>query len=581
MAKRKFALPDQNNYLFGYLRVTYDGALDNGITPEMLDAALCILSSEMLFFQDTRFSNKSTVNAVAFEYDVIARILQVEYPGSIQACATRGGRGSGGGSRRAGANNNNSNAGNNNNNAGNNNANAAEQQAVAAALAEVNAGDPAEAANYQNVRNAFTTNGGFPNAVGGVTDKFLLSAGGIFLDQQTLARSAPNEIDAAVTAHNRQNKGFGQGITPQHSAFLHGFAHVFRLERSGGRPLDRARLQALVPTLTSQTIIDAGEKLKEVQEIKEGPQPQFDEMVLGEGFYQWQIAFQTMLSSVIGAYWIPIVYLTVPLVINTANIDHVMWAAVPLLGIAYNRDNAMFYRILQPIVAKSKYKAFLLEFRGGQDGRRLWLKILSMEMSEGNRHQIVANLKKIFSTVYDGKSANLTFLTWYTALKSAYQAMHDNREPTTSYTRIENTMKKMCLKDFPSLQATIAAVRVKHQNGDWDKFIEDCLLHISRHEIEANAGSKPFPRTIAQVTPDKRKHEAASSTESTAAINKRARKKKHGDEDAHSDDDRDVDGDDAKDRKIKALVARIEALEGDKEEKGSTTGAGIAGSRGK
>ncbi|EJK55374.1 hypothetical protein THAOC_24900 [Thalassiosira oceanica] len=253
-----------------------------------------------------------------------------------------------------------------------------------------------------------------------------------------------------------------------------------------------------------------------------------------------------------------------------------------------------------------------------------------MEMSEGNRHQIVANLKKIFSTVYDGKSANLTFLTWYTALKSAYQAMHDNKEPTTSYTRIENTMKKMCLKDFPSLQATIAAVRVKHQNGDWDKFMEDCLLHISRHELEANAGSKPFPRTIAQVTPDKRKHEAGDDEgeveellidgidcsdyltrsgrlnipdrvwnrssggfksevskfnravdKHNASVNKRARKKKHGDEDAHSDDDRDVDGDDAKDRKIKALVARIEALEGDKEEKGSTTGAGIAGRRGK
>jgi len=78
-------------------------------------------------------------------------------------------------------------------------------------------------------------------------------------------------------------------------------------------------LQALVPTLTSQTIIDAGEKLNEMQDIKDGPQPQFSEMMLGEGFQQWQIAFQTMLSSVIGAYWIPIVYLTVPLVINTAS----------------------------------------------------------------------------------------------------------------------------------------------------------------------------------------------------------------------------------------------------------------------
>ena len=76
-----------------------------------------------------------------------------------------GGRGGRGGSRRA----SNNNAGTNN--AGNNNANTAEQQAVAAALAEVNAGDPAEAANYHNVRNVLTTNGRFPNAVGGATDK--------------------------------------------------------------------------------------------------------------------------------------------------------------------------------------------------------------------------------------------------------------------------------------------------------------------------------------------------------------------------------------------------------------------------
>ena len=129
------------------------------------------------------------------------------------------------------------------------------------------------------------------------------------LDQQHLARTDPKEIEAVITAHNRQNKGFGQGITPRHSSFLHGLAHVFRLERSGGRPVDRARLQALVPTLTSQTITDAGEKLKEMQDIKDGPQPQFSEMMLGEGFPQWQISFQTMLSSVIGAYLIPIVYI--------------------------------------------------------------------------------------------------------------------------------------------------------------------------------------------------------------------------------------------------------------------------------
>ena len=75
--------------------------------------------------------------------------------------------------------------------------------------------------------------------------------------------------------------------------------------------MDGASLQAFTPTITSQMIIDAGDCLKEMQQIKEGPQPQFDDIVLGEGFNQWRIAFQTMLMAVIGAYWIPIVYLTV------------------------------------------------------------------------------------------------------------------------------------------------------------------------------------------------------------------------------------------------------------------------------
>jgi len=129
-------------------------------------------------------------------------------------------------------------------------------------------------------------------------------------------------------------------------------------------------------------------------------------------------------------------------------------------------------------------------------------------MSEGNRHQVVANLKKVFTRIYDGKSANLTFLTWYTELKITYEAMHDNREPTSSYTRIENTMKKLDLSGNSTLQATIAAIRVKHQGGDWDDFMRDCLLQVSQHELEANAGSTTLPRKINQVSPDKRKREA-------------------------------------------------------------------------
>jgi len=88
-----------------------------------------------------------------------------------------------------------------------------------------------------------------------------------------------------------------------------------------------------------------------------------------------------------------------------------------------------------------------------------------MEMSEGNRHQVIADLKKVLTKVYDGNSANLTFLTWYTELKITYEAMHNNKESTSSYTTIENTTNKMNPSENPSLQATIAATESSTKMG--------------------------------------------------------------------------------------------------------------------
>ena len=158
-------------------------------------------------------------------------------------------------------------------------------------------------------------------------------------------------------------------------------------------------------------------------------------------------------------------------------------------------------------------------------------------------------------------------------------------------------------------------------------------LQVSTFEFEANAGSKPFPRHINQVSPDKRKREAdddegeeaeeilidgidcsdyfvsrsgklaipdrvwdrasrdfrsevsrfnQAADKHNAAAKRRSRfKKKHGDKDVHSDDEKDGDEDNAKDRRIQALMSRVEALEkGNKDEKGSNTGASIAGRRG-
>lgn len=65
-----------------------------------------------------------------------------------------------------------------------------------------------------------------------------------------------------------------------------------------------------------------------------------------------------------------------------------------------------------------------------------------------------------------------------------------------------------------------------------------------------------------------------------ASVQRLRRRKKQEDEDAHSDDDKDG-GENAKDHKIQALMSRVEALgEERKDEKGSSTGAGIAGRRG-
>ena len=82
------------------------------------------------------------------------------------------------------------------------------------------------------------------------------------LDQESLARSDPKDIDAGVTAHNRQNKGFGQGITPKQSSFLHGLAHAFRLERSGG---ETSGLSALASSRTHPYLSNDHRRRREAQ----------------------------------------------------------------------------------------------------------------------------------------------------------------------------------------------------------------------------------------------------------------------------------------------------------------------------
>ena len=107
----------------------------------------------------------------------------------------------------------------------------AEEQAVAASLAQVDAAPAANKNNYYTMRTLLVTTGA--SRLHKETDRYLLPTGAVFLDQTALARSDPKGIEASISAHNRQNKGFGQGITPGHGSVLHGLTHVFRLERSG------------------------------------------------------------------------------------------------------------------------------------------------------------------------------------------------------------------------------------------------------------------------------------------------------------------------------------------------------------
>ncbi|EJK50764.1 hypothetical protein THAOC_30139, partial [Thalassiosira oceanica] len=122
----------------------------------------------------------------------------------------------------------------------------------------------------------------------------------------------------------------------------------------------------------------------------------------------------TVQSKIVGAYGIPMTYLTVPAVIDptsaTANADHVRWAQVPLVGATYNRDNRHFFQILTPIVAKTKNKMLLVgvsAVRG--DGRRLWLKIIATECGAGSNYQTLSVRRKALELIYTGKNVNLAF----------------------------------------------------------------------------------------------------------------------------------------------------------------------------
>ena len=190
-----------------------------------------------------------------------------------------------------------------------------------------------------------------------------------------------------------------------------------RLLRAHGDPMDLATLRADLPNLDRARIILARDDLRRMKELSSQSAGDAPTMTVGPTeFRVFLVAFTNHLSKIVGAYGIPMTYITVPATIDPANLDHVRWAQVPLVGAPYDRDNARFFQILTPLVTATKYKALLL---GGSasargDGRQLWLKIWATECGAGCTYQTLSMLRKALELVYTGKNANLKFTDFYT-----------------------------------------------------------------------------------------------------------------------------------------------------------------------
>ncbi|EJK67285.1 hypothetical protein THAOC_11707, partial [Thalassiosira oceanica] len=114
--------------------------------------------------------------------------------------------------------------------------------------------------------------------------------------------------------------------------------------RAHGDPMDLAALRADLPNLDRARLDDARDHLRHMKELQSQSPGDAPEMTVGPTkFRVFLVDFTNYLSKIVGAYGIPMTYLTVPAVIDPANADHVKWAQVPLVEATYSRDNRHFW----------------------------------------------------------------------------------------------------------------------------------------------------------------------------------------------------------------------------------------------
>ena len=387
---------------------------------------------------------------------------------------------------------------------------AAQPGVIGAHLQAMQNQDPDRHQHHLDMKSKLVSLCGFSPTAAGPTDIFLLQHGGTLLDPESAAAMTFKEVKDMVEAHNKSNREFGLGITMSMSTFVQALVHHYRLLRAHGDPMDLATLRADLTNLDRARIVFARDHLRQMKELESLAPGEAPEMKAGPvEFRVFLVAFTNHLSKIVGAFGIPMTYLTVPATINPANPDHVEWAQVPLFGATFNRDNSRFFQILTPIVTATKYKALLLGGTGIRgDGRRLWLKITATECGAGNTFQTLSMLRKALSLIYTGKNANLPFTDFFTKLKLYWDAEVEIGSVTLDQFKIDHVWRHIDLSDNQKLQSLIAAEVATHKlSGSisaFDDFMIASHTHIVSSEIETLAGTTALgKRNISAVTPER------------------------------------------------------------------------------
>ena len=383
---------------------------------------------------------------------------------------------------------------------------AAQAGVVAATIQAMVNQDPAGHQHFQDLRAKLVSLCMFPATASGPADVFLLQHGSVLRDPALAASMTFKDVVDVVEAHNKANREFGQGITMAMSIYVQALVHHYRLLRASGDPMDLATLRADLPNLNRARILLCENDLRRMKELSSQSAGDAPTMTVGPTeFRVFLVAFTNHLSKIVGAYGIPMTYITVPATIDPANLDHVKWAQVPLVGAPYNRDNARFFQILTPLVTATKYKALLL---GGSasargDGRRLWLKIWATECGAGCTYQTLSMLRKALELVYTGKNANLKFTDFYTRLKIYWDAEEEIGSRILDQRKVDHVWDHLDLSGNVKLTSLIAA-EVARYHDQFDNFMNASNVHIVTSGIESLAGATALgKRNINAVSPEK------------------------------------------------------------------------------